>query len=463
MAKSAEDISKALLIAQKYKSDIAVRGGGHSPSGSSSSEGGVVIDLSQMRQVTVDVESKSATCQGGALWEDVDLALGKHGLAAVGGTVNHTGIGGLTLGGGYGWLSGQYGLVVDNLLSVKLVLANGRIVTASEAEEPDLLWALKGAGQNFGVAVEFTYRAYETAHKVYSGSMIFTPDKLEGIVNFANTLGGVSDKNSGLIFTFVRPPGAPTPLIAVTIFYDGAETDGKRKFAPLLDLESIQNTVGMIPYTEVNSLMNRGAAHGGQKSFHGGSFSLPLNPTFAKKILDEYVQTLDQTPELSNTAILWEYFNLQTVCEVPKTATAFANRALHQNVLVLLRYEDQSRQKELRARGQYIQNFFQEEFQRSQGGSASDVPLYANYVDGALYFSRGDFPLRIQNYYLLLNDADESLEAGDEPASKADSKLRKLFGPNLEKLQKLKGVYDPTNVFNKMHAITPAFESLMGI
>ncbi|KAL8695895.1 MAG: hypothetical protein Q9224_003092, partial [Gallowayella concinna] len=114
-----------------------------------------------MRTVNVDTVSKTITAQGGCLWVDVDTAAGEHGLATVGGTINHTGIGGLTLGGGYGWLSGQYGLVIDNLISVDMVLADGRNITVSATENEDLFWAIRGAGQSFGVATSFTYRAYD--------------------------------------------------------------------------------------------------------------------------------------------------------------------------------------------------------------------------------------------------------------------------------------------------------------
>lgn len=128
-----------------------------------------MIDLSLMRQVTVDPSVMTITAQGGCLWVDVDEAAGKYGLATVGGTVNHTGIGGLTLGGGYGWLSGYHGLAIDNLLSVRMVLADGSLVTASDAENPDLFWAVRGAGQSFGVTVEFTYRAHEQKDPVWAG------------------------------------------------------------------------------------------------------------------------------------------------------------------------------------------------------------------------------------------------------------------------------------------------------
>jgi FAD/FMN-containing dehydrogenase len=147
---SAEDISKAILFSVANKLELAVAGGKHATSGSSSTDGGLCIDLSKMRRVTVYAEKKTAKAQGGALWADVDSELAKYGLATVGGTVDHTGIGGLSLGGGYGYLMGQHGLVVDNILEVEFVLADGTIVTASTSQNEDLFWAVRGAGVKFG-------------------------------------------------------------------------------------------------------------------------------------------------------------------------------------------------------------------------------------------------------------------------------------------------------------------------
>lgn len=146
-------MSKLVAFASKYQLELAVKGGGHSTGGTSATSGGLVIDLAKMRRVTVDAEKKIVTAEGGALWCDIDVAAAEHGLATVGGTVNHTGIGGLTMGGGFGWLSGLYGAVVDNLVGAMVVIANGQILNTSETENAELFWAIRGAGHNFGVAV----------------------------------------------------------------------------------------------------------------------------------------------------------------------------------------------------------------------------------------------------------------------------------------------------------------------
>jgi FAD/FMN-containing dehydrogenase len=185
---TAQDVSKAVLFAVEHKLELVVKGGGHALSASSSTDGGLVIDLGNMRAVTVDVAKKTVTAQGGALWSDVDEATHPHGLAAVGGTVNHTGVGGLTLGGGYGYLSPKVGLTIDNLLEVEYVLADGKVVRASEKEHTDLFWAARGAGAAFGVATEFVYQAHDQKSEVWGGLVVFEIGKFEEVIRFANGL-----------------------------------------------------------------------------------------------------------------------------------------------------------------------------------------------------------------------------------------------------------------------------------
>lgn len=286
-----------------------------------------------MRAVSVDPVSSTIKAQGGCLWADVDTAAYEHGLAIVGGVVNHTGIGGLTLGGGYGWLSGKYGLVIDNLLAVQMVLADGSIVTASESENSDLFWAVRGAGQSFGVAVEFTYRAHPQPSTVWAGQLAFLPDNLAALAAAANQLVASSQGNSGLMLVFACPPPALQPVAVAVVYFNGPASAAEEFFAPLLALNPIANTAASIPYPQLNSILNPGNPHGGRKISKGSTFAVPLRPAFFESIFQVYEGFLKQTPGALGM-ILFEFFQPDKICAVPHTATAFANRGQYQNVLV---------------------------------------------------------------------------------------------------------------------------------
>src|SRR5919199_2979080 len=171
--RGAADVVEALRFALAEGLEVAVRGGGHNVSGRAVSEGGLVVDLSPMRGVDVDPRPRTARVQGGALWADVNREAAVHGLAVTGGAISTTGVGGYTLGGGLGWLMGLCGLAVDNLIEAEVVLASGEVVRASADEHPDLFWALRGGGGNFGVVTSFTYRLHEVGPSVLAGLLVY--------------------------------------------------------------------------------------------------------------------------------------------------------------------------------------------------------------------------------------------------------------------------------------------------
>lgn len=379
MPSDVADIQAALLWAQKHSVDLAIKGGGHSVAGTSSSQGGLVIDLSHLKNVSVDTTAKTVTVQGGATWKEVDEAAGVHGLAVVGGTVNHTGVGGLTLGGGYGWLSGLYGLTIDNLLSARVVLADGRLVTASATENPDLLWGLKGAGYNFGVVVEFTYQAHDQKNPVFAGIISFQPDQLEFVIEQLNATLLSPDPRAGVMCFLAQPPGAPVPMINVLCYYNGTWEEGEKRYSGLLALKPVVNTLNMIPYSLLNSLQNPMATYGGRKSFKGVFYQPPLEPQFVRNIMDDLTAKIQEDEDLKASALILEFFDMRKVCEASSTLTAFASRNTTQNGIICLRWSDSSKDGQNRAWAREMQSRWKAQLDTK--APDTEVPQYINYAE----------------------------------------------------------------------------------
>ncbi|RDW73078.1 hypothetical protein BP6252_06985 [Coleophoma cylindrospora] len=423
-ATNAEDVSRTLIWAKRQGLETVVCSAGHSCSGSSSTQGGVVIDLSMMRNVSVSPEKQVIVAQGGCRWEEVDAEAAAHGLATVGGTVNHTGIGGLTLGGGYGWLSGKYGLTIDVVLSMQVVLADGKIVTASAAENPDLFWALRGAGQSFGVVTEFVFKAFPQREKVWSGVLVFTSDKLEGILDFANKVPDASQNGAnGVILGLSAPPPLRGDIgIMVAVFHDGSSETGKEYYKPLLELGPLLNTVSEIPYKKLNSILNQPNQYGGRKTMKGFTFITPLSADFLRGVISDLKTFLGKHPDAAETVILLEMYDQRKICSVPHTATAYGNRGMYQNGCVLPQWTKEELDKPIREWTREMARNWQVEMERmKKDGHSIEMEGAGQYGN---YDSFG-------------------------------SSAKDIFGPNYDRLVELKTKYDPSNMFSKSIALLP--------
>ena len=245
------DVVAAVRFGRERDLEIAVRGGGHNVAGTAVCDDGIVIDLSAMRAVWVDPAGRTAWVQGGALWGDVDHETQAHGLATTGGIVGHTGVAGLTLGGGIGFLMRKHGLSVDNLLSAEVVTAEGRIVRASADEHDDLFWALRGGGGNFGVVTSFRFALHPVGPTVLAGPVFWAADDTTDVLRFYRDFAaGAPDELGSVVRLGTVPPLADIPeelhwrpAIAVLCCYTGAIEDGERAVralrrfgAPLVDL-----------------------------------------------------------------------------------------------------------------------------------------------------------------------------------------------------------------------------------
>ncbi|KAF1933956.1 FAD-binding domain-containing protein [Didymella exigua CBS 183.55] len=418
VVRSTADISAALEQIRKNKLPFTIRGGGHSTSGAASIENGLVIDLSKMRGVTVDASASTISAEGGTIWEDVDNAAAKHGLATVGGTVNHTGVGGLTLGGGYGYLTGKYGLTIDNLLSVEIVLASGKVVTASKSEKADLFWAIRGAGQNFGVVTKFTFQGYPQENPVFAGPLVFPPTALPKIVEFMNRFHETNDGNQALLVAFSSPPPANAPVVLTQLFHNGTEEEGKAIFADLFTLGPLANRSGMVPYQVLNSLLNISAGFDGRKLFGGGAFKLPLDPAFVQNVYSEFQAFVESKADsaIAQSMMLWEVVPYKKVMEVRNEETSFANRGDYYNVATMFKWFDTTLDTEMRT------------FSRSLLKKASETAADRSKDGGVGQYG---------------NYASEDVAANE------------IFGDNVRRLEDLKQKYDPDNLFNHGTKLTP--------
>ncbi|KAI9760166.1 MAG: hypothetical protein M1840_002717 [Geoglossum simile] len=418
---SIPDVAAIVVFCATHSIELAVRGGGHSTGGSSSTEGGIVLDLSLLRGVTVDPAAKTVTVQGGALWADVDSVTAAHGLATVGGTVNHTGVGGLTLGGGWGWLTPRYGMVIDNLLSATVVLADGSVCKASETENPDLFWAIRGAGQNFGVVVEFVFRVYEQGD-VWAGLVVFPVEQLAAVVEFANSINGIKD--AAINFGFSAPPPQKSPILLTAPFYNGPEEKAKEIFAPLIALGPIINTTATIPYATVNGLLNHAVPHGARKTSKGSSFTMPVSPSFVQSVLDHFSAFIARVPDANETLVIFECIDPTKIIEVPQSATAFANRGQYMNAATMTRWLSPDDDLTCRQHTREFGSLLREERKRKEGDSVDKggVGQYANY-------------------------------------SETFASAKEIYGENYERLVELKKRFDPENVFCKWHPIVPPVEA----
>jgi FAD/FMN-containing dehydrogenase len=261
----------AVRLARDRDLEIAIRGGGHNVAGTAVCDDGFVIDLSAMRAVRVDPAGRRVWVQGGALWGDVDRETQSHGLATTGGIVSHTGVAGLTLGGGVGWLMRKHGLTVDNLLACEVVTADGTVLRASEDEHAELFWALRGGGGNFGVVTWFEFRLHSVGPAVLAGPIIWDATDAREVLRFYRDFVRDAPDELGTVVRFGPAPPLPgiprhlhwRPVVMVGTCYAGPIEDGEQVLrplrasrAPLLDLAA------PTPYAGFQSVLDSTVVHG---------------------------------------------------------------------------------------------------------------------------------------------------------------------------------------------------------
>ena len=401
------DIVDAVKLAREQKLEVAVRGGGHNVAGRSTTDGGLMIDLSLMTGLHVDPKTRTARAQGGLTWNQFNRETQLHGLATTGGVISTTGIAGLTLGGGLGWLMGKHALALDNLLSVELVLADGSTVTASKDENADLFWGLRGGGGNFGVAASFEYRLHQVGPMITGGVVAYPFSEAWDVLRrFRDITASLPDELmvfGGLIHA---PDGSGTKLAAMVVCHCGSLADGERAAQPIKAYGApAMDAIGPVPYSVMNSMLDD-AYPRGALNYWKSNFLARLSDEALRTMIDCFAQCPTPMGQL-----LLEHFH-GAVTRIGVTETAFALRGEGYNLLVLSEWMD------------------------AKDNDACIAWARNSYAAMRPFMGSG----RYVNY---LGDD----EGGDEVVA--------AYGPNYRRLQQLKAKYDPDNFFRLNQNIRP--------
>jgi len=399
------DVVTTVNFARENHLTLAVRGGGHNIAGYSTCDGGVVLDLSRMKGVRVDATNRTARAEAGVLWQELDHETQAFGLATVGGTVGDTGIAGLTLGGGFGWLSGKLGFTVDNLLSADLVLASGELVKVSAEHHSDLFWAIRGGSGNFGVVTSFEYSLHPVGPIITGGLVLHPLDRGVDMLKFYREFAkSVPDELTTVAALLTSPDGHK--MAAMGVAYCGPIEDGARAVRAVKEFGTpAMDVIGPLPYVAQQSLFKDGFPPG-LLNYWKADFIRELTDSY----IDAAVNHYNAVPS-PRSVMLW--FPLSgAVTRVAPDATAYPHRSgIHAGVYSLWTDPTEDRQHIAWAREGF-------EIMR---------------------------PVSLGGVYVNELGLDES-----------DDRIRSAYGINYPRLARLKAKYDPDNLFRLNANILPA-------
>ncbi|MCZ0962472.1 FAD-binding oxidoreductase [Paracoccus benzoatiresistens] len=411
-AVNARDAMTTVNFARDNGLALSVRGGGHSGPGFGTNDGGVVLDFARMRGVRVDPRTKTARAEGGATWGDFNAATHAFGLATTGGIISTTGIAGLTLGGGIGYLSRGHGLSLDNLISADVVTADGNMVIANEEENADLFWAIRGGGGNFGVCTSMEYKL-QPVQTVYWGPMFYEIDEAETIFRFYRDYIKSAPREMGCFPAFqIAPPLPFIPedrhgdmFVAIVACWSGDPSQGERQFKVFHEVAEVKaEMIGPVPYPMINSAFD-GLFPTGIRQYWKGNF--------VKELTDEaiavHVRHGPNAPTVSSTMHLYP---INGAChDVASDATAFGHRDANFAMVVLAASDDPA-------------------------DDAAHTKWVRDYSDAVSPHSE-------PGGYINFMDEDDR------------GRVRDNFGTNYERLVQIKRRYDPDNLFRINQNIAP--------
>ena len=409
---SSADVVAVVRHAGEAGMDLAVRGGTHSVPGFGTADGALVADLAGLSSVTVNPADRTARAGGGVTWGGFNDATGAQGLATTGGIISTTGVGGLTLGGGIGYLTRGYGLSCDNMLSAQVVLADGHAVTASETEHPDLFWALRGGGGNFGVVTEFTFRVHPVA-EIYGGPMFFELSDGPALLAYFNEFIRTAPREYGGFPAFQIAPPLPfvpedrvgEPFVAVVSCWTGSPDDGAKIIQGFRDVaQPVAEMVGSMPYPALNSafdaLVPRGLQHYWKAAYAGA---------LTESAIRAHMEHGPGVPVVNSTVHLYP---INGAChDVAADATAFGHRDATYAVVIAGMWPDPADNE---ANTRWVQDYYAAIAPHSQRGG------YVNFA------------------------------SADDQAKVADN-----YGANYTRLREVKRQYDPGNLFHLNQNIQP--------
>jgi FAD/FMN-containing dehydrogenase len=409
----ADDVVEAIRFARERDLVVSVRGGGHAVAGHAVCDDGVMIDLSLMKAVSVDPAARTVRAAGGLLWNELDRATQRFGLATTGGVISHTGIGGLTLGGGLGHLMRKHGLTVDNVVGAEVVTATGERVRADAENEPELFWGLRGGGGNFGVATAFEYRLHPVGPIVLGGPVFWPFEDAAKVLRFLHEFAPEAPDELGITVAmmragplpFIPPEQRGRPVLGLVLVWAGEVADGERAMAPLRAIGSpIADVVRPVPYLAIQSMLDGGAPHG--RHYYWKSHRLS---GLADGVVDVFMEYLESVPTPFSQINGWAMGG--AVSRVDPGATAVGEREVGIDISLAAAWEPGDPDAEghkawSRAGWEALQ--------------PHSTGVYANFI------------------------SDEGAD-GVEAA----------YGERLERLSALKGAWDPDNVFRMNANIGP--------